>query len=152
MVPRITLALVMATATSPRLLSQRQQSENKPKTDLVVAGGCARAGTVPHIWTLTAAAERRITTNPFLSAAEAAEVEKLLPGKSIYELVGVADFVPADKSRQIGDRSAIYPENRVNTTSQLLNGHHVAVKGLFIGSSPPRINLTSVVDLGSDCS
>jgi hypothetical protein len=39
----------------------------------------------------------------------------------------------------------------VNATGVLAAGHKIAVKGLYIQASPPRINLTSVVDLGRSC-
>ena len=39
----------------------------------------------------------------------------------------------------------------MNATGMLASGHKVAVKGLYIEGVPARINLTSVVDLGSRC-
>lgn len=72
-------------------------------------------------------------------------------GRETYHLIGVADFVTAEESRRIGVRGKILSPSRVNSTGMLLSGHKVAVKGLYIDARPPRVNLTSVVDLGPMC-
>ena len=74
-----------------------------------------------------------------------------LLGRDTYRLIGVADFVDVATARQIGERGKILTPSRVNTTGMLVDGSKVAVKGLYIDANPPRINLTSVVNLGGTC-
>jgi hypothetical protein len=111
--------------------------------------GCASKTSVPQIWDLTRAGARVESTRAGITTAEKDQVAKQPLGRDTYQLIGVADFVDAETSRTIGDRAKILTPRRVNATGMLVSGHKVAVKGLLIDASPVRINLTSVVDLGS---
>jgi hypothetical protein len=136
----------------PRVHAAQQRTANRPAAPLVLVVGCAAETAQPHIWTLSHAGER---TESLLRAGitpeEKAQLAPRLLGRDIYQLIGVADFVDVDASRKIGVRGDILPPSRVNATGALAAGHKVAVKGLYIQASPPRINLTSVVDLGGSC-
>lgn len=121
----------------------------KSRSPMVLVVGCARDGPQPHIWTLAQAGERVETTQPAITAAEKTQLAAHPLGSNTYQLIGVADFVDAETSRKIGARGAILPPGRVNTTGALAHGRKVAVKGLYVGGRPARINLTSVADLGS---
>jgi hypothetical protein len=116
---------------------------------IVAVVGCAAKTPAPHIWELARAGARVESTRAGITASERDQLAKQPLGHDTYQLIGVADFVDADTSRAIGDRSKILTPSRVNSTGALVSGHKVAVKGLLIEASPPRINLTSVVDLGS---
>jgi len=122
---------------------------------VVLAVGCAVTTAQPNIWRLARVAMRTETLRAGITPEEKAQVAARPLGSESYELIGVADFVDTDTSRTIGVRGEILPRSRVNATGMLVSGHKVAVKGLFIdsmGNTPPRINLTSVVDLGERCS
>src|SRR5262245_4047552 len=111
--------------------------------------GCAARTSEPHIWDLTRAGGRVESSRAGITTTEKDQLAKQPLGPNTYQLIGVADFVDAATSRTIGDRAKILTPARVNATGMLVSGHKVAVKGLLIDASPPRINLTSVVDLGS---
>ncbi len=116
---------------------------------IVMVVGCASKTSAPHIWDLTRAGARAESTRAGITTADKDQLARQPLGRDIYQLIGVADFVDAETSRSIGDRAKILTPPRVNATGMLVSGHKVGVKGLLIDASPPRINLTSVVDLGS---
>lgn len=120
-------------------------------TPVVMVVGCARAGAQPHVWDLIHAGDRSESSRPGITTGEKAQLGARGLGQNSYQLIGVADFVDAETSRRIGVRGEILSPSRVNTTGMLVSGHRVAVKGLYIEGTPPRINLTSVVDLGGEC-
>jgi hypothetical protein len=127
-----------------------RQRADIPESPVVLAVGCARPGVQPNIWILSHVAERSEASRPGITTEERERLLLRPLGENTYELIGVADFVDADTSRTIGVRGEILPRSRVNATGMLANGHRVGVKGLFI-QGPPRINLTSVVDLAPHC-
>jgi hypothetical protein len=116
---------------------------------IVMVVGCASKTSVPHIWDLARAGARADTPRAGITPDEKDRLAKAPLGQDRYQLIGVADFVDAETSRAIGDRDKILTPPRVNATGMLVAGHKVGVKGILIDASPPRINLTSVVDLGS---
>jgi hypothetical protein len=120
-------------------------------TPVVMVVGCARARAQPHVWDLIHAGDRSESSRPGITTGEKAQLRGRGLGRNSYQLIGVADFVDAGTSRRIGVRGEILSPSRVNTTGMLVSGHRVAVKGLYIEGTPPRINLTSVVDLGGPC-
>jgi hypothetical protein len=127
------------------------QQAGQVKSAIVLVVGCAAPSAEPHVWVLTQAGERTLSTAPGITTAEKQDLPQRAMGRETYHLIGVADFVGAEESRQIGDRGKLFPPSRVNSTGALVSGHKVAVKGLYIEAKPPRINLTSVVDLKSTC-
>jgi hypothetical protein len=143
-----TIALVVG-SSSARTLAQRQTMP--PKAPVVAIVGCAGQSARPHIWNLSHAGQRTESSRAGISTGEREQLGTRALGHDVYQLIGVADFVDADTSRTIGARGDILAPARVNATGMLVGGHRVAVKGLFIEGSPPRINLTSVVDLGVKC-
>jgi hypothetical protein len=142
------IALVLG-SSSARTLAQTQTMP--PKAPVVAIVGCAGQSARPHVWNLSHAGQRTESSRAGISTDERQQLGTRVLGQDLYELIGVADFVDADTSRTIGARKDILSPGRVNTTGMLMSGHRVAVKGLFIEGSPPRINLTSVVDLGVEC-
>jgi hypothetical protein len=116
---------------------------------IVVVVGCAAKTAVPHIWDLTRAGAHVDSPRAGITTDEKEQLAKQPLGRDTYQLIGVADFVDAETSRSIGDRAKILTPPRVNATGMLVNGHKVAVKGILIDASPPRINLTSVADFGA---
>jgi hypothetical protein len=118
---------------------------------MVLTLGCAQPGAQAHIWELTQAGSPLQTARPGITVEEKAQLQARPLGENRYQLIGVADFVDAEASRAIGVRGDILSPARVNATGMLIAGHRVAVKGLYIEGVPPRINLTSVVDLGAGC-
>jgi hypothetical protein len=121
------------------------------RAPVVLVVGCARESAQPHIWNLSQAGDRAESSLPGITTGEKAQLATRPLGQHTYQLIGVADFVDAETSRKIGVRGEILSPSRVNTTGMLVSGHRVAVKGLYIEGTPPRINLTSVVDLGRAC-
>src|SRR5262245_35993861 len=121
------------------------------KSPLVLVVGCATTTAKPHVWILARAGLPQPSSTVGITVAEKQELPKRSLGQHSYELIGVADFVDVAATRQIGDRGAILSPERVNATGQLVNGSKVAVKGLYIEGSPPRINLTSVANLARSC-
>jgi hypothetical protein len=135
----------------PRLQAAEQGTADRPVAPVVMVVGCAAETAQPQVWTLSHAGERAESLRAGITAEERAQLAPRRLGGDTYQLIGVADFVDADTSRKIGVRGEILPPARVNATGMLAAGHKVAVKGLYIQASPPRINLTSVVDLGRSC-
>jgi len=133
------VSLALATAALPG---------GQVRAPLVMLVGCAAATTQPQIWDLTRAGAHTESSRAGITASEKDQLARQPLGQDAYQLIGVADFVDAQTSRAIGDRGAVLTPPRVNATGMLVSGHKVGVKGLFIDASPPRINLTSVVDLG----
>jgi hypothetical protein len=144
-------AVLVTTAASSAAWTPPQPRPNTPKSPMVLAVGCARKGAQPNIWLLSHVGERTELSRPGITAEEKKHLPERLLGQDTYELIGVADFVDRDTSRTIGVRGEILSRSRVNATGMLVNGHKVAVKGLFIQGSSARINLTSVADLGPRC-
>ena len=120
-------------------------------TPVVMVVGCVIAGAQPHIWDLIHAGDHMESSRPGITTEEKAQFGTRPLGQNTYQLIGVADFVDAETSRKIGVRGEILSRSRVNTTGMLVDGHRVAVKGLYIEGNPARINLTSVVDLNRRC-
>jgi hypothetical protein len=116
---------------------------------IVMVVGCAATTDTPAIWSLTRASAAVESPRVGITTGEKEQLAKQPLGQNSYQLIGVADFVDADRSRAIGDRGKILTPARVNVTGMLVSGHKVAVKGLLIEAAPPRINLTSVLDLGA---
>ena len=148
---RHTVAAFVVTAIVAALPAASQTLQEKPKSPLVMAAGCAAPTDQPHIWMLSRAGELSASSQPAINAAEKEQAAKRPLGQDTYQLIGVADFVDVETARTIGVRGEILPAPRVNTTAMLVNGRKVAVKGLYIEARPPRINLTSVADLGGRC-
>ena len=142
-------AVITAGTAFPAYLSA--QDAQAPKSPLVLVVGCAQPGSKAGVWQLTNASARTVTNNPGITAQEEPELKERRPGSDRYELVGVGEFTTVEEARQIGDRGALIPANRANTTALLGKGKKVAVKGLFVATPTPRINLTSVVTLGTTC-
>jgi len=118
---------------------------------VVLVSGCARKSAQPQIWELIQAGAATESPRVGITTEEKAQLGTRRLGQNTYQLIGVADFVDVETSRQIGVRGEILSPSRVNTTAMLVSGHRVAVKGLYIEGTPARINLTSVVDLGGGC-
>ena len=142
---------VLATASMAASGQTPVPPPDKPKSPIILVVGCALKGAQPQMWTLSNAGERSESSRPGLATGAQERRANGPRGRDTYQLIGVADFVDADTSRTIGDRGALLPRSRVNTTGMLAHGHRVAVKGLYIAATPPRINLTSVVDLAERC-
>ena len=136
----------LATATCAALMISAQ-----PTSPIVTIVGCAGKTAQPGIWTLSHASAREESSRPGISNDEKEQLEKRPLGADTYQLIGVADFVDRDTSRTIGVRGELLASSRVNATGLLADGHKVAVKGLYIAAAPPRVNLTSVVDLAAKC-
>ena len=126
-------------------------SHAESKAAVVLTVGCAAKTAQPHIWRLTHVADPTEASQAGITADDKVRLATRPPGQRVYELIGVADFVDADSSRAIGQRGEILSRSRVNSTGMLVTGHKVAVKGLYVDGVQPRINLTSVVDLGEPC-
>jgi hypothetical protein len=141
----VTMGVVPALA---RATEQRPAAGTAP---VVVVVGCARQGAQPHLWDLTQATSATESPRPGITTEEKAQLGTRPLGQNTYQLIGVADFVDVETSRKIGVRGEMLSASRVNATAMLAGGHRVAVKGLQIEGTPPRINLTSVVDLGDRC-
>jgi len=139
----IATVVLPATQATEQSLSQRHA-----RAPLVMLVGCAAATAQAHIWNLTRAGQRIESSRAGITTNDKSSLEQQPLGRDTYQLIGVADFVDAETSRTIGDRGRILTSERVNATGTLANGRKVGVKGLFIDANPPRINLTSVVDLG----
>ena len=141
----VTLVVVPAVT---RANGQRPATAGTP---VVLVVGCARQSARPYIWELTQAGAADESRRLGITTEEKAQLGTRRLGQNTYQLIGVADFVDVETSRQIGVRGEILAPSRVNTTAMLVSGHRVAVKGLYIDGTPARINLTSVVDLGRSC-
>jgi hypothetical protein len=120
----------------------------RPRSPVVVVVGCASESAEPHIWTLSRASTRTESDRPGLTTTDKTQLAGRPLGRDSYQLIGIADFVDAATAARIGIRGKLLSPARMNTTGMLATGHKVAVKGLYIDGSPPRINLTSVADLG----
>jgi hypothetical protein len=136
-----TVWLTLAAAVLPA-------AQGRVRAPLVMLVGCAGKSAQPQIWDLTRAGARTESSRAGISASERGQLARQALGQDAYQLIGVADFVDTQTSRTIGDRGAILTPPRVNATGMLADGRKVAVKGLLIDATPPRVNLTSVADLG----
>jgi hypothetical protein len=142
---------VLAAASMTGAVHAQQLPVEKPGSALVIVAGCAKATAQPHIWTLSDAGARVESATVAITTEEKERLAAQPPGQNTYQLIGVADFVDGETSRKIGVRGKILTAPRVNATGMLADGHKVGVKGLYIDARPPRINLTSVVDLAARC-
>jgi hypothetical protein len=142
---------VSATLADASVVPSSPPQTEAVKSPIVMVVGCAAPSAEPQIWVLSHAGPRTASDAPGISTADTRDLKTRPAGRDTYHLIGVADFVTAEESRRIGVRGKIFSPSRVNATGTLLGGHKVAVKGLFIDARPPRINLTSVVDLGATC-
>jgi hypothetical protein len=146
------IGLVLVAWLAPLGLVWRQERDRVAvKSPMVTVVGCAAPTEAPHVWALSNAGEPVSASSAGITMAEKAALEQRSLGRAVYHLVGVAEFVDADAARRIGARDRLMPPSRMNTTGMLATGHRVAARGLYIEGKPPRINLTSVVDLGSAC-
>jgi hypothetical protein len=132
--------------------AQNASSRPNPRRPMVLVAGCAATTKAPHVWMLSKASARTETVNPGITEVDAAEVKKRARTNATYELIGIADFLTPDASLEIGDRKQLIARERVNATGTLVAGHLVAVKGMLLPTTPPRLNVTSIIDLGSSCS
>ena len=123
-----------------------------PVVPIVIVTGCASRTADPLIWNLSRAGRRRETMQAGITSTEERQLAHESLGSDTYHLVGVAEFVDAKSSASVGVRAQILSPSRVNATGMLVEGHRVAVKGLYIAGQPASINLTSVVDLNPECS
>ncbi len=137
------------------LAAQQQQVDlSKPTVSIVQTVGCVstEAGTLPTWW-LTNATDPTETEAPYASNDEIEGVRDASPGSNRFQLIGVADFLDAEGALNQFQRGDFTASESVNATGQLVAGHRVAVKGLFIETTDPkRINLTSVISLADSCS
>lgn len=101
---------------------------------------------------LSKASARTETINPGITEIDVEEVKKRASTNARYELIGIADFLVPDASLEIGLRKQLIPKDRVNATGTLTAGRRVAVKGMLLPATPPRLNVTSIMDLGTSCS
>ena len=150
---RVAIASVaVALAVVPAVTRANGPRPATAGTPVVLVVGCARKSAQPQIWELIQAGAATESPRVGITTEEKAQLVTRRLGQNTYQLIGVADFVDVETSRQIGVRGEILSPSRVNTTAMLVSGHRVAVKGLYIEGTPARINLTSVVDLGGGCS
>jgi hypothetical protein len=141
----------MALGQSSGWAAGQGQPQIAVKTSLVTVVGCAKTTAEPHIWALTHAGELTPSSTAGITTREKLELQKRLTGRATYQLIGVADFIDPEQARRIGLRAKLFSPTRMNTTAQLIDGHKVAAKGLYIEGKPARVNLTSVLDLGKGC-
>jgi hypothetical protein len=132
--------------------AQSASPRPNPRRPMVLVAGCAATTKAPHIWTLSKASARTETVNPGITEVDAEEARKRARTNASYELIGIADFLAPESSLEIGLRKQLIPSERVNATGTLVAGHLVAVKGMLLPATPPRLNVTSIIDLGSPCS
>ena len=144
-------ATFVTVALSASLAASQDGQRITVKTPVVTVVGCAATTSEPHIWALTRAGELTPSSTAGITSQEKRELQKRPMGRGTYQLIGVADFVDPEQARRIGLRAKLFSSSRVNTTGLLIDGHKVAIKGLYIEGKPARINLTSVVDLGPGC-
>jgi hypothetical protein len=147
---RIAAAAALAAIWSARGLAQ-EPARITVKSPVVTLVGCATTTVEPHIWALTHAGNPEPSPTVGFTSGEGNTLTKRSLGSATYQLIGVADFVDVETARRIGVRGKLLASSRMNTTGMLATGHKVAVKGLYIEGKPARINLTSVIDLGSAC-
>ena len=121
------------------------------KTPVVTVVGCATTTDQPHVWALTQAGEVTPSSRAGITSPERLDLQKRSMGRGTYLLIGIADFIDPEEARRIGLRARLFATSRMNTTGQLISGHRVAIKGLYIEGKPARVNLTSVFDLGPEC-
>jgi hypothetical protein len=145
------VSAVLAMTCVPMVSARQDPARLSVKSPLVTVVGCAATTAQPHLWSLTHAGERSASPTAGITSLEAQDLKIKSLGRATYQLIGVADFVDVDTARRIGVRDKILSPSRMNTTGRLVDGHKVAVRGLYIEAQPPRINLTSVVDLGGEC-
>ena len=145
------LYAVLAVSLCVRAQALQQAVIDRPSARVVLIVGCARPTDAAHVWTLSAAGARVESQRPGITPEETQDLSNRPLGQDVYQLIGVADFVDVETASRIGVRGQILTKPRMNTTAMLAAGHRVAVKGLYIAASPPRINLTSVVDLSERC-
>jgi hypothetical protein len=142
----------MAMVSVPSLgRASQDQQRIGVKVPIVTAVGCAAPTGEPHIWALTRAGDPTPSSTTGITSQEKQELQKRPMGRGIFQLIGVADFVDREQAQAIGSRAKLFPPARMNTTAQLIDGHKVAVRGLYIEGKPARVNLTSVLDLGPEC-
>ena len=121
-----------------------------PTVQIIQTIGCATVeGTS---WYLTNATDPVEAEAPFASNAEMEAAEAAALGSNRFHLIGVAEFLDVEGLLNQFQRGDFTARESVNATGQLVAGHKVTVKGLYIeDTDPQRINLTSVISVGESC-
>jgi len=151
---RVAVAVVACSMWGGLAARQQQADLSRPTVAMVQSVGCAsrEAGT-PPTWWLTSATDPTETETPYASNNEIEGVRNASLGSNRLQLIGVADFLDAEGALNQFQRGDFTASESVNATGQLVAGHRVAVKGLFLeATDPKRINLTSVISLADSCS
>ena len=131
--------------------AKAQQTDlTDPTVRIIQTIGCATVeGTT---WFITNATDPAETEAPFTSDAEVEDAQNAFLGSNRFQLIGVAEFLDVEGLLDQFQRSDFTARESVNASGQLVAGHKVAVKGLFIeDDDPKRINLTSVISLAESC-
>ena len=131
--------------------TRAQQTDlTEPTIKIIQTIGCATVeGTT---WFITDATDPAETEAPFTSDVEVEEAQNAPLGSNRFQLIGVAEFLDVEGLLDQFQRSDFTARESVNASGQLIVGHKVAVKGLFIEDvEPKRINLTSVISVAESC-
>lgn len=128
----------------------QQTDLTEPTVRIIHTIGCATMeGTN---WFVTSATDPTESEEPYTSDVEVADAQNASLGSNRFQLVGVAEFLDVEGLLNQFERSDFTARDSVNASGQLVAGHKVAVKGLFIeNADPKRLNLTSVVSLAEAC-
>ena len=151
---RVAVAVVACSMWGGLAAKQQQVDLSRPTVAMVQSVGCvSREAGTPPTWWLTSATDATETETPYASNNEIEGLRNASPGSNRFQLIGVADFLDAEGALNQFQRGDFTASESVNATGQLVAGHRVAVKGLFLeATDPQRINLTSVISLADSCS
>lgn len=128
----------------------QQTDLTEPTVRIIQTIGCATVeGTN---WFVTSATDPAETEEPFTNDPEVEDAQNASLGSNRFQLIGVAEFLDVEGLLNQFQRSDFTARDSVNASGQLVAGHKVAVKGLFIeDADPKRLNLTSVISLAEAC-
>jgi hypothetical protein len=131
---------------------QRGEPDKEPQVEIVQTVGCVERQGDPTSWLLTAATKSEVTKRGVFNELEVEEARSASPGKSEFQLIGIADFLDTPSLLKSGERASFTTAEQANATGELREGRTVLVKGLLIEAEPvPRINLLAVVSLAETC-
>jgi hypothetical protein len=126
------------------------RSLDAPAIPIVTTVGCFERG-ADGAGMLTKASAAKPSAIVHADAAEIAMARNTPPGTERYRLVGTAEFGAVPELVATGQRALFTSAATANATNALQPGGTVAVKGLLISGTPPRLNLLSAQLLSDTC-
>lgn len=123
----------------------------QPQVPMVTVVGCV-VRTADGRSLLASASTPKVSTILHADQGEIQTASPVEAGNRVFELIGTADFRPADELLEEGERRLFTQAETANGTGALRTGRKVAIKALLIdGGVRQALNLLSVQPVADTC-